>query len=174
MPNAKKQSIVASFVAQLKDHPTVVLTEYKGSTHQQLEALRAEIKNKGGAFHVVKNSLIAIALKEAKLISGEFDVTGPSAAVLTGSDNFAPLKALYEKGKEFANLKIKLGLWNGRLITGAEVINLATLPSKEELIAKLVGQLKTPETKLVMVLKGNLQKLIVALNQIREKKSVVN
>jgi len=78
---------------------------------------------------------------------------------------------MHDKGSELENFGIKWGVWEKAVITKDYALRLATLPGREQLIAQLVGQLKGPQARLVFSLKGNLQKLVLALNAIREQKN---
>ncbi|MBI4130844.1 50S ribosomal protein L10 [Candidatus Roizmanbacteria bacterium] len=172
MPNKKKLDAVSKLTAELSSYDTIVLSDYTGLTHQQLEEIRKEIKRTEALFRIVKNKLLKIALSEAQLPGTDRELLGPTGVLLAKATNLSSLALLYNKGKELDTFKLKWGLWNKNLITQNDIIRLATLPSREMLIAQLLGQLKSPQTRLVLTLKGNLQKLVIALDEIRKQQEV--
>jgi large subunit ribosomal protein L10 len=170
MPNLKKQEAVTSLLKLLTDRDSVVLVDYSGLTHQQLSDIRVKVFEAGGMFQVVKNNLLLIALKDKKLPLPESQLTGPTAVLFVPQDNPSSIKVLYEQGKQLENLAIKWGIWEQKLVSMETIKQLALLPGREQLLAMLVGSLKSPQTRLVLTLKGNLQKLVIALDQIRKQK----
>ena len=173
MTNKQKQDVVANLVSALKERESVVLVDYKGLTHRQLEDLRAKVTEAGGLLRIVKNNLFLIALKNVHLPTPEETLTGPTAVLFVPSTDPSPIKIIYDEGKILESLEIKWGIWEKGLIDKSKVIQLATLPSREELLAKVVGNLKSPQTRLVLSLKSNLQKLVIALEEIRKQKESV-
>lgn len=170
MPNTKKKDTVSSLLTEVKQYDVIVLTDYSGLTHKQLEEIRSKVKDLRGDYQIVKNSLLKIALKE---IGRDQDtnpnLNGPTAALFATEANLTPIRVIYDAAKEQENFKIKGGIWKNELMDTAKVAKLATLPSREQLIAQLLGQLATPATKLVLTLKNPLQKLAIALAAIQDK-----
>lgn len=170
MPNTKKKESVASLTNEVKQYDVIVLTDYSGLTHKQLEEVRSKVKDLQGDYQIVKNSLLKIALKEAgRDQDANPNLTGQTAALFASEANLTPIKVIYDTAKEQENFKIKGGIWKTEMIDEAKVAKLATLPSKEQLIAQLLGQLATPSTKLVRTLKNPLQKLAIVLSAINNK-----
>lgn len=172
MPSTKKKDIVSSLLHALKERDSVVLADYSGLTHKQLAELRTKIFEAGGLLQVVKNNLLVIALKDAQLPLSKEKLIGPTVVLLSSSKDPSPIKVLYQKGKELESLAIKWGIWEKGLLDKSKIEQLALLPAREELLAKLVGSLNSPQTRLVLTLKGNLQKLVIALGEIRKQKSL--
>ena len=171
MPNQKKKDSVSSLSTEVKQYDVIVLTDYSGLTHKQLEDVRSKVKDLHGDYQIVKNSLLKIALKEAgRDQDTNPNLTGPTAALFATEANLTPIKVIYDTAKEQENFKIKGGIWKSEMIDVAKVNKLATLPSREQLIAQLLGQLATPTTKLVRTLKNPLQKLAIVLNEIKNRK----
>lgn len=170
MPNKHKQDIIATLVDALNERESVVLVDYKGLTHLQLEELRRKVTEAGGLLRIVKNNLFLIALKNAHLPAPAEDLTGPTAVLFVPSTDPSPIKIVYDQGKAMDSLEIKWGIWEKELVDKSTVEQLATLPSREELLAKIVGSLKSPQTRLVLSLKSNLQKLVIALGEIKKQK----
>lgn len=174
MPNTKKQASLKTLSASIKDFDVVVFTDYSGLTHKELESIRSKVKEAHGDYQIVKNSLLKLALAEGgRSQNDNTDLTGPTAVILATEHNLAPLRILYDAAKENDKLKIRGGVWKTDAIDVQKVKRLATLPSREQLIAQLLGQLKTPTTKLVLTLKNPLTKLAIALSQIKEQKAAL-
>ncbi len=151
----------------------VVLTDYTGLSVSQINDLRSKIKAAGGDYIVTKNTLLRVALGLSKEdTSGIVDkLTGPTAVLFAIDDETSPIKALATYAKA-ANLPtVKGGLLGDKLLTPNEVEKLASLPTKEVLIGKLLGLLNAPITNLVYVLNGNQRKLVYALSQIAKSKT---
>ncbi|MCR4263416.1 MAG: 50S ribosomal protein L10 [Candidatus Roizmanbacteria bacterium] len=173
MPNKQKQDVVSNLVTALQERASVVLVDYKGLTHHQLEELRIKVTEAGGLLRIVKNNLFLIALKHAQFPTPDEALTGPTAVLFVPTTDPSPIKIIYDQGKALESLEIKWGIWENQLIDKSKVEQLATLPSREELLAKVVGSLKSPQTRLVLSLKSNLQKLVMALEEIRKQKEAV-
>lgn len=173
MGKLKNIEVLASLKKKITPKTAFVLTDYSRVTHQQLENLRRMVKEKGADFQIVKNSLLKLILKDIFQMKDE-DLTkilGPHAVFLSNTGDPSPLKLIYSKGKELEALAIKWGMWDGHKIEADEVVRLANLPTKEVLLSQLVSQLKNNQSRLVWVLKGNLNKLAIALGEIQKKKS---
>lgn len=143
----------------------MVLTDYRGLNVTQMAELRRAIKKAGGEFEVVKNTLLELAMKEGlprKFTEGE-PLQGPTAALWTYEDDLAPLKALNDFIKKTDLPKIKLGFWDGQPISIERIKELASLPTMEELKAKLVAFLQSPIYSLNSVLSWDLRKLVCIL-----------
>ena len=165
----------------LKQAKVIVLTDHTGLKVSQINDLRAKIKSAGGEFKVFKNTLLTIALKSAfpkfSTLNSQLStsLSGPTSITLALTDEVAPLKSLAQFIKT-ANLpNIKVGLLSDRVLTPAEVSQLASLPSKEILIGTLLGLLNAPVRNLAYVLQANSQKLVYVLSE-RSKslKSIVH
>src|SRR3989344_5653612 len=150
MPNTKKKDTVSKLTSIVASSDIIVITDYSGLTHQQLESVRGKVKDAHSDYQIVKNSLLKIALKEAgKSQDDNKDLVGPTAVLLTNEANLGSIKVIYDTAKEHENFKIRSGIWKTEVMDHAKVVRLAMLPSKEQLLAQLLGQLMTPSIKLV-------------------------
>lgn len=168
----RKQILVAEMVEKASKSKAIVLTNYMGLTHQQLEGFKKELRGKDAEFAVTKNNLLKRALKEAKLETGDdtnFDQ--PTGTLFLYGDPVLPLKSLMKLVKELKMPVVKYGILDGKGISDAQVLKLATLPAKEVLIAQLLGQLMSPVSGLHRALSWNLQKFVMTLKAIEEKKA---
>ncbi len=170
MPTAKKEAAIAELQRKLKDSTNLFLTDYTGLTVEQITRLRGELRKDGNSYAVVKNTLFSIAAADlAKTL--EKYLAGPTGVVFAGDDPVAPAKALKTFSDDVKAIGIKAAYIEGRIVDAKEVMVLASLPSKQELIAKLVGSLASPLRGLVTVLSGNQSGLVRVLNAIREQKA---
>jgi len=172
MPASKKIFTVENLAEKLQQAQGLVLTDYTGLNVQQINQLRKEIKETGAEYEIVKNTLLTLAAKKAKipLTDQNQSLTGPTAALWIFQEDPTPLKTLEKFIKETKKPRIKLGLWQGEPITIEKIKQLASLPSLPELQAKLVSTLNSPLVNLTLTLKGNLQKLVLVLKSIQKNK----
>jgi large subunit ribosomal protein L10 len=170
MPTAKKEAAIAELQRKLAGATNLFLTDYTGLTVEQITRLRGELRKDGNSYAVVKNSLFSIAAADLAKQLEQF-LTGPTGVVFAGEDPVAPAKALKHFSDDVKAIGIKAAYIEGRIVDAKEVMVLASLPSKQELIAKLVGSLASPLRGLVTVLSGNQSGLVRVLNAIREQKA---
>lgn len=168
---AQKEESVIKLTEKFSKAKSVVFTDYKGMTMNQLFALRIKLAEADAEFSITKNSLVDIALKQAGL-EGRADniASGPTATLFEFGDEILPLKTLTKALKDNAVGEIKGGFFNGEFMDAPSLIRLSTLPSKLELQAKVVGCLVSPLSGMVNVLQGNLRNLVYALDQVRISK----
>ncbi len=169
---AKKEAVVAEFSAQLDKAKGVVFTNYQGLTHKQLEELKKAIKPLDADFAITKNTLLKIALEQKNLkIEDEKGFEGPTGTLFLFGDIIEPLKKLAKTIKDLSLPKIKFAILDGKITSAEDVIKLSALPSREILLAKLVGGLKAPIFALHRALNWNLQKLVMTLDAVSKKKT---
>ena len=170
MPNAKNISQVAEIQGKLAKAHAVILADYRGLTVAELTELRRALRAQQMEMKVYKNRLVRQALKgTVEGLDGQ--LTGPTAVTFSYGDPVAPAKILATFAKAHAKLQLKGGLVEGEVVDKLKVTQLAALPSREELLTKLVFVLNSPITGLVRVLNGTLQGLPNVLNRIKEKKA---
>lgn len=174
MPNAKvleeKQAIVARMTEEIKNAAAGVFVDYKGITVADDTKLRKELREAGVKYNVVKNTLTLRACKDAGLEGVEELLNGTTALATSAEDPVAAAKILSKFAETAPNFSIKAGFVDGKMLSVSEVDALAKLPSKEVLIAKVLGGIQAPISGLVNVLNGNIRGLVVALNAIAEQK----
>ncbi len=164
----KKQQ-VKELSEKLTNANALVLADYRGLTVEQDTELRSKMRAEGIEYKVVKNNIIRHAVEGTDLEAlGEF-LSGPTSIAIS-NDEVAPAKILFQYAKKFKVLEIKAGAVDGKVIGLDGIEKLAKLPSKEELIAKMLGSMNSPITGFVTVLNANIKGLAVALNAIIEKK----
>ncbi len=173
MPSQKileqKKQIVSELSEKIKNAKSFVLADYRGLTVEQDTELRRALRKEGVEYKVVKNRLTKLAMEQNGFDSIVPYLEGPTAIALS-EDPVAPSKVLSEFAKKYEKLELKVGVVEGKVIDLEGIKALASLPSKEVLIAKVLGGLQAPIYGLVNVLNGNLRGLAVVLNAIKEKK----
>ena len=174
MPSEKtllaKQEQVHELAEKLKSAKGVVLADYRGLTVEQDTKLRKTLREAGIDYSVIKNTALHFAAKEAGIEGLDQYLNGPTAVAISMVDPVAPSKLLAKFDKDLEKFELKAGIVEGKVVDVNGVIALSNLPSKEELIAKMLGSMKSPLTGLVNVLNGNIRGLVVALNAIVEQK----
>ena len=156
----QKEEIVKGLAEELKDAKLILLTEYRGITVEDDTKLRKDVREANATYKIMKNNIVKRAL-ELNGESGLNDLLkNPTALIIGKEDYLAPAKAIYNFAKKNEFYKIKGGIIEGKVMTAEEIITLAKLPSRQELLAQLAGALL-----------GNITKLAVALDQVREQKA---
>jgi large subunit ribosomal protein L10 len=168
----KKETLIAEVAGKIAKSKAMVFTNYTGLTHKQLETFKREIKKSDAEFAVLKNTLLKIALTNAKLETGDaknFDL--PTGAMFLYGDVVTPLKSLAKMVKDLEKPQIKFGILDGKLVSSSDVIKISALPSREVLLAQLAGMMKSPIQGLHRSLSWNLQKFVMTLSAIQKQKS---
>ena len=155
----QKQGEVEALAEKMKDAKLILLTDYRGINVTDVTNLRNDLRNAKAEYKVIKNNITRRALAACKIEGLEDQLVGPTAIVLGYEDYLEPSKAIYKFAKENDYYKIKGGVVDGKVMTAEEIITLAKLPSRQELLAKLAGALL-----------GNITKLAATLDQVRIQK----
>lgn len=176
MPSEKilkqKQQMVAELTEKLKNATSGVIVDYKGINVAQDTDLRRRFREANVEYAVIKNTLLRFAVKEADLEGLSEVLEGTTALAISNDDPVAPAKTFKNFLKDNAALEIdfKSGFVDGKVLSVDEIKDLADLPPKEVLVAKVLGGLNSPIAGLANVLNGNIRGLAVALNAVAEKK----
>jgi large subunit ribosomal protein L10 len=169
MPKQFKVDLVNTIKEELTAADAVWVVDYRGLTVKQAEALRGKIREQGATLKIYKNSFTARALADLELPDLGPVLEGPSAFVFVTGDPVASAKAIKAFAKENPLLEIKGGLFNKEIVTADQIKAIADLPSREELIAKLLGTMQNPLTGIVRVLNGPAEKLARTISAIADK-----
>ncbi|WP_069651090.1 50S ribosomal protein L10 [Caloranaerobacter ferrireducens] len=165
----QKKQIVQEIKDKIDRAQAVVLVDYRGLNVEEVNELRKKYREAGVEYKVYKNTLMRFAFKDAGLEEFNNYLTGPNAIAFSYDDPVSAAKVTSEFAKEHDKLEIKAGVVDGEVIDVNRVKELANLPSREVLIAQVLGGLNGPITGFANVLQGTIRKLVYALNAIKEK-----
>lgn len=172
MPNIEaKQVIVQEIADKLKNAQGTVVVDYRGLNVEEVTDLRKQARDQGVDYKVYKNSMMRFAAKEAGLEGLLESLVGPTGIAFCESDPVAAAKLFSNFAKDHKALEIKAGVVEGRVLDVAGVDELAKLPPREQLVAKVLGGLNAPIAGFANVLNANLKGLVMALNAIAEQKA---
>jgi large subunit ribosomal protein L10 len=161
MLREQKEQVVAELVERLQTSETLLVADYRGLTHAELDAVRSELLRLGARFAVAKNTLTRRAADQAGVDGLQEFLTGPTAiAFVSGGDAVGVAKVLSETARQTRRLELKGGLLERRAITADEVRNLATLPPAEVLRAQLLGAIVGPVASIVGIFAAPLRDLV--------------
>lgn len=163
-------TIVAGIKKKLDDSAVTILADFRGMTVKEITDLKKKLRVEKAEFKIVKNTLSGRAMESEGLKSLKSHLSGPTAIIMGYEDALAPLKVLTKFMADNEKLKIKAGVFEGKVSTSTEIIAISMLPGKKELIAKVVGGIKAPLSNLVFVLSGTIRKLVYTLSAIKDKK----
>ena len=173
MPKTKEQKkqIVDDLANKLSKQKSLVFADYKGLTVPEAQEIRKIAREQDAEFIVAKKTLIQLALDKAELKDIDVKAMDGNVALIIGfEDEIAPAKLTAEFAKTHQALKLLGGVMENKYIDLAKVEALSKIPSKAELLAKLVGSINAPVSGFVNVLAGNLRGLVGVLNAIKDTK----
>ncbi len=166
----QKQESVAEVAEKMKRSQSMIMLDYRGLTVEQVTNLRNTFRAANVEYRVIKNNMLLRAAQSIGVEGAEDIFKGPTAVAFGYDDAVAPAKILTKFIKDVKKTEIKGGILEGKVLDASGVENLAKLPSKEELIAKMLGSMNAPITNFVGVLAAVPRSLVCALNAIREQK----
>ena len=147
-----KQPIVEEISAQIKDAQSAVLVDYRGLTVEQDTQLRKALREAGVTYKVYKNTMMNFAFKGTDLEALSQYLEGPSAIAIAKEDATAPARVICNFAKTAPALEVKGGMVEGIAYDAAGIANIATIPSREELLSKLLGSMQSPITNFARVI----------------------
>ena len=148
-----KQPIVEEISANIKDAQSVVLVDYRGLTVEQDTSLRKALRAEGITYKVYKNTMMNFAFKGTDFESLAPYLEGPSAIAISTTDATAPARVLSKFAKTADKLEIKAGVVEGVAYDAAGIAKIAQIPSRDELLSKLLGSIQSPITNFARVIK---------------------
>jgi len=166
----QKATEVSELQEQIGKASNAFLIDFKGITVPQVTELRKQVRETNSGYVVVKNTLALIALKDSPIIAMKEQFTGPTAIAFNEKDAVVLAKALTKFAKDVPAVQFKGALLNGQVVPASQIQAIATLPSREELVSKLLFLMQSPIRGLVTVLQANIRNLAVVLDQIAKQK----
>jgi large subunit ribosomal protein L10 len=155
----QKKAEVKELAGKMQNAKLILLTEYRGINVADDTKLRKDLREANATCTVIKNNITRRALAECKLEGLEDKLVGPTAVIMSEEDYLGASKTIYKFSKDNEFYKIKGGVVDGKVMTAEEIITLAKLPSRQDLLSMLAGGLL-----------ANISKLAVALEQVRLQK----
>lgn len=171
MPREDKIARVEEMRNRFLSSRFIFLTDFTGLKAQEINELRFKLREKGGEYRVLKNTLALLAIRDTEYQPLEELLVGPVGAVFGSEDPVAVAKELAAYARENPNLKMKGGYLEGKVLDANEVRSIALLPPREVLLGRLVGSLKGSLYGLHSVLSGPYRKLVYALQAVAEERS---
>jgi large subunit ribosomal protein L10 len=165
----KKEQLVAGYVDQLSRSNAIFLTDYRGLSVKDLESLRAKIRDAGGGYSIVKNTLAARALEAASLPVPEDMLAGPTAISFAYDEVPAIAKVLDDFAKGTDVLQIKGGVMEGKVLSPEQIKSLASMPPREVVLAQLLGLIQQPGNRVAGVVNAAGSKLAATIKAYAEK-----
>ena len=148
-----KKVVVSEIEAHAKAAKSIVLVDYRGLTVAQANELRNDVRSAGGVYKVYKNRLMKIAFDNLGITFPESDYEGTTAVLFHANDEVAPAKIALDGTKKFnKHLKLKSGFVNGKYFNSEEITAFANIPSREVLLAQLLGLLTNPMRSLAVAI----------------------
>ena len=163
MPTSKKAQTIDELAGKLARAKLAVVTDYRGLTVAQIGELRKQLRPLNVEYEVSKNTLVAKAAQKLGIQVLEKPMEGPTAIAFCYGDIVAPTKTLGDFARTSKIMSIKRGLLGKKLISPADVATIATLPSKEVLVARVLGSMQSPLVGIVSVLNGPVRSLAYVL-----------
>lgn len=165
----EKVELVTTMEGKLQNAKGILVADFAGMTVDVLSQLRVKCRAQQIEFKVIKNTLARRAFREDLRAALDPYLQGPTALVISQTDEIAPAKILTDFAKDSKKPRIKAGIVGGKVYGEADVAELAKLPSKETLLGRLVGGLKSPLQNLHSALSSPLRNLAAVLKQVSEK-----
>lgn len=167
---AFKNEKIQQFKEIISNAKVAIVVDYRGLTVAEITDLRRLLQKENSDCTVTKNTLAKIAILDTPFANLSELLAGPSALVLGFEDQVAPAKILTQFIKKAKKVEIKGGSLDGSLLTANDVRKLADMPSKEELLAKMLGSINAPAQGILNVVNGVPKALVIAMDAIRKQK----
>lgn len=170
MDKLQKQEQVKYITEKFAKAKAVIFADYRGLNVAQITKLRTKLSSSESTMKVVKNRLVKRAAKDANIVGLDDFLVGPTAMTVSEKDPVVPAKILVEFAKEYEVLKIKVGYMDGKVLDLNTIKALASLPSREVLLSRMLSSMNAPATNLAMVLSAIPRQLVTVMDAIRKTK----
>lgn len=172
MPNNKNVELLKNVQDKVAKSKSILFSDFKGVSARDLTSFREDIKSKGGEVFVSKNTLLKIALKDMEgNEKASESLTGQTIAVVAYEDPISTIKSFFDLSKKIENLKAKGGFFDNKFVDEKSLAEISKLPSKEELIGRLIGSMNSPVYKFVNTLNQSKSKIVYVLNSVANQKN---
>ncbi|OGF97043.1 MAG: 50S ribosomal protein L10 [Candidatus Glassbacteria bacterium RIFCSPLOWO2_12_FULL_58_11] len=172
MLRKEKSHYIEDLKKKLAAADSIILTDFTGVNVKDISELRRQFRQASSEYLVAKNTLIKRAVADTPLeVIGPY-LAGPTSLVLAGDDGVKAAKIIVKFAEEHQSFAVKAGVLSQKLFVGDQVKKIASLPSKEVLVSKLLGCLNSPVTSLVFVLNDTIARAVRVLDKVRQAKQV--
>jgi large subunit ribosomal protein L10 len=175
MVQAYKIDIVSDLKKRLQDAKAIVLVDYKGINIEEVNQLRSRFRGEQVDYIVQKNTLVKIALHDLGINDLDNYLVGPTALAICKTDEVAPARVMVKFIKEIMEEKefpkFKAGYVSGSIFNASQMTALAKLPSRDELLAKVLGCAQAPISRLLGVTQGIIRKFVYAVDAVAKSKA---
>jgi len=173
MTNQKNTDIVQNLKEKIQESKSITFIDYQGLDVNNINEFRQQMTDQESESVIAKNTLLKLALEDEGIDIEKMNehLKGPTAAIFSYKDPVAYLKPLYEFIKKINLPKVKFALIEGVFTAADRVEQISELPSREQLLAQVVGGLKSPLSGLINVIGGNRRKLVTVLSKIADEKN---
>ena len=171
MNRTEKSDAIAKMTEALGKAPHAFLIDFQGLNVPDVTELRRQVRATGSEYVVVKNTLALRAIKDAPIGALSEHFTGMTAVAYSKTDIVGLAKVLHQFGKTNPKVKVKAALVEGRPVPATALESLASMPTRPELVARLLGLMQSPMRRLVTVLSSPQRKLAMTISAVAEKKS---
>jgi large subunit ribosomal protein L10 len=148
----RKKEVVEEIKGKFEGAKSVVLVDYRGLNVEETTELRKHFRESGVEYKVYKNNLVKLAIKDTEFEPLSQDLTGPNAIAFSYDDPVTPAKIIKDFSKKHQALELKTGVVEGMYFGQEKILEIATIPSRDELLAKLLGSLQAPVSNFVYLL----------------------
>lgn len=170
LTKSQKKELVENLSKKLSEAKSAVFSDFSGVKVEDINNLRKKLRESGIEYQVAKKNLLKLSFEKAGLKDSPLsDYKGQISLALSGGDEIAPAKILKDFSKTHETFKMLGGILEARFINGEEVNNLARLPSKEEMLARLAFSVSYPIFGFVVVLQANIRNLVFVLQNISNR-----
>ena len=171
MRRSEKEQVVASLHEAVEAAESLIMTTYRGLSVKDLTALRRQVREAGGRMQVVKKTLLLRALEGRDEEGVSQHMEGPVALTFVSGDPLPVLKSMKEFSRAHDALEFRGGWFESQVVSGAQLLEIASLPPREELLAKLLFVMKSPLSSLVATLQAVPRDLAMTLQALSEKRA---
>jgi large subunit ribosomal protein L10 len=170
MNRVEKASAISELGEGIGQATNAFVISFKGITVPQVTELRRQVRDTNSTYIVVKNTLALIAVKDSPLTALKDQFSGPTAVAFNRTDAVALAKALTKFAKDVPSITFKGAMLNGQIVAADQIQAIANLPSREELISKLLFLMQSPIRGLAIVLNANIRNIAVVLSEIAKQR----
>jgi large subunit ribosomal protein L10 len=170
MPTDAKRQAVTELAEMLRGSSALAVADYRGLTVAEMHSVRRSLRSNGVSLKIAKNRLLKIAADEAGVAELKTLLDGPTAIAATSGDEVSLARALQDAFRPYKVVTVRGGLLAGQPISAADLVRLATLPSRDVLLARLAGGMAAPLSGMAAVLAANIRSLVGVLSAVADQK----